>query len=73
MNEANKRLNWNNLKRNRCPKCGKELAWHMGVEPINTTYECLCGFRISERKYRKIVSGIVESEIEKEVEEDVEN
>lgn len=47
-------MNWNNLNRNRCPKCSKELDFISDKEMMMCTINC--GFMISDEKMKVIVS-----------------
>lgn len=53
-------MKWWKLKENKCPKCGREL------EAVNDAsfFLCDCGFRISDRKFRSIISKMVEEDID---------
>jgi DNA-directed RNA polymerase subunit M/transcription elongation factor TFIIS len=45
---------WKNLKMNWCPKCSSVITRNFG----NETRECSsCDFKISEKKYREIISS----------------
>jgi len=63
-------MNWANLKKNRCPKCNKDWAFDLKeliVETIGGGKHKLlvhgCGFKISEKRYKEIVNGMVNQEI----------
>lgn len=51
-------MNWFNLKKNKCPQCNKDFLKNLKVEsntqPSMFTHSC--GFKISEQKYKEIVS-----------------
>lgn len=47
-------MNWNNLKKNKCPKCGKDLADKL----IGDYFHCGCGFVISAKKFRELVNKV---------------
>ena len=47
-------MKWSNLKKNNCPQCGKNLTTH--YFPMTKTFECPCGYKIGEMKYKQIVS-----------------
>lgn len=52
-------LQWGNLKENRCPKCYGKLRV---VGLIMSVYECTeapCGFRISESRFREIMTKLI--------------
>lgn len=66
MNGIHEKLKWFNLKKNKCPRCGKDWAFDLTV--VDGILVHACGFRISERKYKQIVSGMVTADIEKEIE-----
>lgn len=46
--------NWNNLRRNRCPKCSKALDFKSDKEMMMCTISC--GFMISPEKMKMIIS-----------------
>lgn len=54
-------MRWSNLKNNKCPKCNKNLSIFYSTDTHN--FECSCGFRIKEQRFKEIVSGIKEREI----------
>ena len=62
----NIQMNWYNLKNNKCPKCNKDFMLGLNVEsnmqPTMFTHKC--GFKISEQRYKEIVSGMVSKELE---------
>ncbi len=48
-------MNWNNLKNNECPQCGKVLTPAVS----HTGYGCFnCHFTISKAKFDKIVNDL---------------
>lgn len=47
-----KDMNWSNLKQNRCPKCNADLADKLE----GTMFKCSCGFMISSRRFKEIIS-----------------
>lgn len=61
-------MNWNNLKRSKCPKCNAGSTTSI---PFNHNRETdilsckKCDFKISQEKYKEIVSGIITSELSK--------
>ena len=59
-------MKWFNLKKNKCPKCGKDLMFGLGVP--KGMLMCNCGFKISEKRCKEIVTKTVESDLEMEVE-----
>ncbi len=60
---------WQNLKRNKCPKCGKNLQWEPEhPQDVNGKpfFWCDCGFSISEKKFKEIVIDQVNDQFDKE-------
>lgn len=49
--------NWYNLKRNKCPKCGKILGFNKDEEMIFCN-DLHCGFQISQYRMEEIVLKI---------------
>lgn len=63
-------LDWNNLKKNKCPNCSKQFGLINFQEAGYVT--CLnsledCNFRISEKKMMKIISSKINGEIEQQL------
>lgn len=56
------RKNWENLKMNKCPDCGKSLtdAYCQSIDQ----FRCPCGFVISQLRYKEIVSNMNAQSIE---------
>jgi len=54
-------MKWNNLKLNKCPKCGRNLRFQVGMP--NYCF-CICGFKISSKRFKEIVSNKVSQSIE---------
>lgn len=54
-------MKWSNLKLNKCPKCDKSLVDRLD----RGFFRCSCGFGISEKRYREIISSQVNEGIEK--------
>lgn len=60
-------MKWFNLKDNKCPKCGKDFT--KGLETYNFLENTIeikvlshpCGFKISEQRYKEIVSSMLSS------------
>lgn len=51
-------MNWNNLKSNKCPKCDSDLSDKF-VETRHKSdcyFKCICGFTISSRKFKELIS-----------------
>jgi hypothetical protein len=69
-------LNWENLRRNKCPKCGKAIMQGLYAEPSPSIKDRWlnhpCGFSIRESRYAEIVadrtSRIIDEENEKQKE-----
>ena len=60
------KLNWYNLKNNKCPQCNRDIIKGLKTFPINDgdgnmvqTLQHFCGFTISEKKYNEIVADII--------------
>lgn len=51
-----KRLNWQNLRRNKCPKCNAELGRVAGQEVITCRTGDLCEFAITEERMSEITN-----------------
>ncbi len=50
------KLNWNNLKNNKCPKCGRSLMWKLFT--YGSGYICKepqCDFLINENKFKELI------------------
>jgi uncharacterized Zn finger protein (UPF0148 family) len=47
-------MKWNNLRKNKCPQCSKDL---FKAKVGNGLIICPCGFRISESKMRQIINS----------------
>ena len=48
-------MNWHNLDKNKCPKCGKDLI--IGLEEIHGGFiYCSCGFKIRPERMKEIVT-----------------
>ena len=66
-------MKWNNLKLNKCPKCGKDLQWaptsRDGLTPAKEMHKksfsyCSCGFTISDKRMKEIITSQVDRTIE---------
>lgn len=61
------KMKWQNLKNNKCPQCNKDFMVGLNVEsnmqPAIFTHKC--GFKISEQRYKEIVSDMVTKGLEK--------
>jgi len=53
-------MKWWKLKENKCPKCGRGLEYEESAAYLF----CDCGFRISEKKFRSIISKQVSDDID---------
>lgn len=59
-------MNWFNLKKNKCPKCGKKFEFYPDSDLIFCS-SSTCGFQISERRLQEIIVGRrVNDKIDKE-------
>jgi hypothetical protein len=56
------KLKWYLLKQNKCPQCGDDFD----INNVNSNLMiwCPCGFRISEDRYKQIVTEMVNKEID---------
>lgn len=65
------KLKWFNLKKNKCPKCGKDLAsvFYDGGER-GQLIMCTCGFSISPRRMKEIITSQVEADIDESYEDE---
>lgn len=61
-------MKWNNLKSNKCPKCGKDWMGSFGqnLSLNGTMMTHICGFTISEKRYGEVVRNLVSKEIDEE-------
>lgn len=62
-----KKLNWFNLKKNRCPSCGKEFGALNFIEAgyiVCNNSMANCNFKISETKAYIIISGQITQELQ---------
>lgn len=59
-------MNWQNLRKNKCPKCNKDFA--KSLETYGGVYFHGCGFKISEEKFKEIVSSQNTKAVEKQQE-----
>lgn len=48
-------IKWQNLKRNKCPKCGKELSYDPGEEMIYCP-DLICRFQISQYRAERLIT-----------------
>ncbi len=62
-------MKWYLLKKNKCPKCSKDLTYSTSTVNHDGNMEnlitCACGFKISEQKFGEIVASIVGTDIER--------
>lgn len=58
-------MKWNNLQKNKCPKCSKKFEFYPDSNLIFCS-DSTCGFKISERRLQEIVVGRVSGAIDKE-------
>lgn len=62
-------MDWNKLKRNRCPQCGKDLAnakFEKSKNSDSLLLICACGFKITDRRMSEIVADKIVTEIHDE-------
>lgn len=60
-----KKIDWNMLRENRCPKCGKNLQWI----PDGKFFFCDCNFRISAKRMNEIIQNMVQKGLSHDDEE----
>ena len=54
------KLNWKNLKSNRCPQCGKAIK----QTPLDPLIRCvICDFAIREDKMSALVASMVKGQV----------
>ena len=66
-------MNWNNLKQNKCPKCGKIFYSDSFLNP--GIIECKtigCDFKIREKRMSEIINNMVTEQIEENYFDDAE-
>lgn len=53
---SNRKRNWGNIKRNRCPElyCEKDMALNATFDERTRVLACVCGFRIHESLFVQI-------------------
>lgn len=61
-------MNWQNLKKSKCPQCNKDFTRGLSVKSNMQAvmYTHNCGFKISEQRYKEIVSDMVEQKLERQ-------
>lgn len=58
-------MNWNNLKKNKCPKCSKDFGFRAFSKP--DIIECpsgVCNFSISHKRFSEIVNSQVSQDLD---------
>ena len=68
-------MNWNNLKENKCPKCGKNFnSMSFQEKGMIKCFnpEQMCDFRVREFRYNQIVSNQITQDLERKYEEEYE-
>lgn len=61
-------MKWVNLKQNKCPKCGADLA--TAYIPDTRIFECSCGFKIRELRFSQIVNSQITAGLEKSLDDE---
>lgn len=51
-------MNWQNLKSNKCPKCGEPLVHNTYIPSFNCKNVISCKFTIGENKFVQIVNDL---------------
>lgn len=59
-------MNWNKLKENRCPGCGRDLTYN--YNPHIRLFECMCGFKIGANKFKEIVNKQIDKTLKERYE-----
>lgn len=62
MTKKTEKMEWFNLKKNKCPKCGKDFM--LGLATVDGLLAHDCGFRIRESRYKEIVNDMVKRDID---------
>ena len=58
-------MKWYNLKRNHCPKCGREVEPNgSAVTPMIVCSSSGCDFKIAPRRMTEIVESLVSRDLE---------
>lgn len=57
-------LRWDNLKKNKCPSCGKDWLQMGNAEFKADKIICTCGFKITEKRMAEIVNDRVRKGLE---------
>lgn len=62
-------MKWENLRKNKCPKCGKDMMDGLVAEPYvsDRVLKHPCGFQIGERRYGEIVADRTGRYIDEEI------
>ena len=58
-------MKWENLKKNKCPQCNKDFLKGLKTIPVSGEQLMLhpCGFKITEQRYKEVVSSMVSKEL----------
>ena len=59
------KMNWSNLKQNKCPECNKEFGFG-NYNRAGKRIVCDCGFTISEKNLAETVARMVGGRIDRE-------
>lgn len=51
-------MKWDNLAKNKCPQCSKDIMTGIKVDQVKGTMRHPCGFSISAIKYRQITMNM---------------
>jgi transcription elongation factor Elf1 len=62
-------MNWNNLKKNNCPKCNAKstVNYAFNYDPKTDILSCRkCDFKITQQRYKEILSDMVAKKIDEQ-------
>ncbi len=57
-------MQWWNLKRNKCPQCGKD--WVFDLTAVDGLLAHGCGFKIRQTRYNEVVADMVAQDFKAE-------
>lgn len=63
------KLRWWNLRKNCCPKCGRDFFKSAKTEISKDEIHCVCGFFISTKRYQEIVNDLNTKDVEQKLDQ----
>lgn len=54
-------MNWQNLRKNKCPQCNKDFV--KGLTVVAKMFFHECGFKISEEKFKEITTQMNDQDL----------